>query len=59
MPKAEAVVHGVLCDTYYLTADQKCRRVFDLLNTAIRPSFQFVHLSTPWHQTFGHLDLPE
>lgn len=44
--------------THYLTADRECEKVFTLLKSAATPAFQFVHLSTPWHQTFGHLNLP-
>lgn len=44
--------------THYLTADRECEKVYTLLKAIVTPAFQFVHLSTPWHQTFGHLDLP-
>lgn len=44
--------------THYLTADRECGKVFNLLKSAVTPAFEFVHLSTPWHQTFGHLNLP-
>lgn len=44
--------------THYLTADRECEKVYILLKSVLTPRFQFVHLSTPWHQTFGHLDLP-
>ena len=44
--------------THYLTADQQCEKVYTLLKSAMAPCFQFVHLSTPWHRTFGCLDLP-
>lgn len=44
--------------TPYLTADRECQKVYSLLKSVRTPSFQFVHLSTPWHQTFGCLDLP-
>lgn len=43
--------------THYLTADQQCQKVYDLLKPTINPKFQFTHLSTPWHQTFGCLNL--
>jgi hypothetical protein len=44
--------------THYLTADRECEKVYTLLKNVVTPRFQFVHLSTPWHQTFGCLDLP-
>lgn len=44
--------------THYLTADRECEKVFTLLKSVVTPKFQFAHLSTPWHQTFGHLNLP-
>lgn len=44
--------------THYLTADQECEKVYTLLKSVLTPRFQFVHLSTPWHLTFGHLNLP-
>jgi predicted nucleic acid-binding protein len=44
--------------THYLTADRECEKVYTLLKAVFTPQFQFVHLSTPWHQTFGCLDLP-
>ncbi len=43
--------------THYLTADRECEKVYTLLKSSVAPRFQFVHLSTPWHQTFGCLDL--
>lgn len=43
--------------THYLTADQECGKVYGLLKSVRTPRFQFLHLSTPWHQAFGHLDL--
>jgi predicted nucleic acid-binding protein len=44
--------------THYLTADRECEKVYTLLKSVLTPRFQFVHLSTPWHLTFGHLNLP-
>lgn len=44
--------------THYLTADRECEKVYTLLKSVVPPRFQFAHLSIPWHQTFGHLDLP-
>ena len=44
--------------THYLTADRECEKVYTWLKSVVPPRFQFVQLSTPWHQTFGHLDLP-
>lgn len=44
--------------THYLTADRECEKVYTLLKSVRTPRFQFVHLSAPWHQTFGHLNLP-
>lgn len=49
------VVPGI---THYLTADRECEKVYNLLMLVRMPRFQFVHLSTPWHRTFGELDLP-
>lgn len=43
--------------THYLTADRECEKVFQLLKATLNPSFQFTHLSTPWHQAFGQLDI--
>lgn len=43
--------------THYLTAHRECEKVCTLLKSIRTPGFQFVHLSTPWHQTFGHLNL--
>ena len=42
--------------THYLTADQQCEKDYTLLRSAMAPHFQFAHLSTPWHRTFGELD---
>lgn len=44
--------------THYLTADRECQKVYGLLKSVLTPQFQFVHLSTSWHQTFGVLNLP-
>lgn len=44
--------------THYLTADRECEKVFNLLRSVLTPRFQFVHISAPWHQTFGQLNLP-
>lgn len=43
--------------THYLTADGECEKVYQLLKAKVHPHFHFVHLSTPWHQAFGQLDL--
>lgn len=43
--------------THYITADRECEKVHQLLKTKLNPGFQFVHLSTPWHQAFGQLAL--
>lgn len=43
--------------THYLTADQECKKVYDLLNTLSKTSFTFLHLSTPYNVAFGELDL--
>jgi predicted nucleic acid-binding protein len=43
--------------THYLTADSECEKVYQLLKAKEHPRFQFVHLSTPWHQAFGQLDI--
>lgn len=43
--------------THFLTADAECERVYRALKTKENPRFQFVHLSTPWHQAFGQLDI--
>lgn len=45
--------------THYLTADRDCEKIYRLLKAGAQPRFQFVHLSTPWHQAFGQLDLSE
>jgi hypothetical protein len=44
--------------THYLTADRECEKVYTLLKSVHPLRFQFAHLSIPWHQTFGQLDLP-
>ena len=43
--------------THFLTADIECEKVYQLLKVKEHPRFQFVHLSTPWHQAFGQLDI--
>ena len=43
--------------THYLTADRECEKVYQLLKATRSPGFNLTHLSTPWHQAFGHLDL--
>ena len=43
--------------THYLTADSECEKVYQLLKAKEHPRFQFVHLSTSWHQAFGQLDI--
>lgn len=43
--------------THYITADRECEKVYQLLKTTRAPGFHFTHLSTPWHQAFGQLDL--
>ncbi len=43
--------------THFLTADSECEKVYQLLKAKEHPRFQFVHLSTPWHQAFGQLDI--
>ena len=55
--KLFAQADAVPAITHYLTADQQCQKVYDLLKSTKNPKFQFTHLSTPWHQTFGCLNL--
>lgn len=43
--------------THYLTADSESEKVYQLLKTKAEPRFLFLHLSTPWHQAFGELDI--
>lgn len=43
--------------THYLTADRECEKVYQLLKATRAPGFHFTHLSVPWHQAFGQLDL--
>jgi len=69
MPKVAQRV-GVLCDTkmfaqaevnpaitHYLTADERCEGVYQLLAKTKSLSFQILPLSTPHHRAFGELDL--
>lgn len=43
--------------THYLTADEQCEGVYQLLAKTKPLSFQILPLKTPHHQVFGELDL--
>jgi hypothetical protein len=42
---------------YYLSSDSESMKIYQLLKQESNPHFQFIDLNTPYHQTFGVLDL--
>lgn len=42
---------------YYLSSDTESMKIYQLLKQVSNPRFQFIDLNTPYHQTFGVLDL--
>jgi predicted nucleic acid-binding protein len=43
--------------THYLTADQRCATVINLIRDSGALRFQIIQLDTPYHLVFGELDL--
>lgn len=52
---AQADVHPAI--SHYLTADQRCATVFNLIQDSIALRFKIIQLTTPYHQVFGELNL--
>jgi predicted nucleic acid-binding protein len=46
--------HAVL---YYLSSDSESLKIYNLLRERSEPKFRFIDLNTPYHETFGVLDL--
>ena len=42
---------------YYLSSDTESMKIYQQLKDSTNPHFQFIDLNTPYHQTFGVLDL--
>ena len=42
---------------FYLTSDSESSKIYHLLNTEMKPNFNFIDLNTPYNKTFGVLDL--
>lgn len=42
---------------FYLSSDSESRKIYNLLGQESSPKFQFVDLNTPYHETFGLLEL--
>lgn len=43
--------------THYLTADQRCAVIYNLVQNSVALRFQIIPLTKPYHQVFGELDL--
>lgn len=42
---------------FYLSSDTESQKVYNILKNKATPKFQFIHLNTPYNETFGVLDL--
>ncbi len=42
---------------FYLSSDSESFKIYNLLKQENNPRFQFIDLNTPYHETFGLLDL--
>lgn len=42
---------------FYLSSDSESLKIYNLLKQENNPRFQFIDLNTPYHETFGLLDL--
>ena len=42
---------------FYLSSDTESQKVYNILKNNATPKFQFIHLNTPYNETFGVLDL--
>jgi len=42
---------------FYLSSDSESLKIYNLLKQENNPRFQFIDLKTPYHETFGLLDL--
>jgi hypothetical protein len=48
------------CDNtiqFYLSSDTESSKIYNILKQETEPKFQFINLKTPYHETFGLLDL--
>lgn len=48
------------CDNtiqFYLSSDTESSKIYNILKQETEPKFQFINLNTPYHETFGLLDL--
>jgi len=43
--------------TYFLTSDSECRKVYDIMASETKVSFEIIDLNNPYHEVFGKLDL--
>lgn len=44
---------------FYLSSDTESKKIYNLLQKETTVKFQFIDLNTPWHETFGLLNLGE
>lgn len=42
---------------WFVTSDSRSNSTFSLLRKGVQPKFEWVNIETPYHQTFGLLDL--
>lgn len=42
---------------FYLSSDTESLKVYNVIKGKANPKFQFINLNTPYHETFGILDL--
>lgn len=42
---------------FYLSSDSESSKIYNLLKQETNPRFQFIDLNTPYHETFGLLEL--
>lgn len=42
---------------FYLSSDSESLKIYNLLKQETSPKFQFIDLNTPYHESFGLLDL--
>ena len=52
--------NSVLLDssiTHFVTSDSRSKNTLNTLRTGTTPKFDIIDIQTPYHQTFGILDL--
>jgi hypothetical protein len=51
------MTHSVLLQSHFVTSDSRSLTTHRILSKRIKPGFEIIDISIPYHQQFGILDL--